>query len=98
MAAGRSGFLPRSDRCATRNSLPFALPPHVQVAPVGWRCASTVFDVNVSLRAYLAALDAHELAADLDRRPDVLVEPTPASLDELAHRLTGLIRWPARCP
>ena len=46
--------------------------------------------VDVSLRAYLAALDAHELAAVLERRPDVLVEPAPASVDELAHRLTGV--------
>ena len=45
--------------------------------------------VDVSLRAYLADLDAHELAALLKQRPDVLVEPTPASLNELAHRLTG---------
>ena len=45
---------------------------------------------SVSLRAYLAALDAHELAVVLDRRPDVLVEPAPTSLDELAHRLTGI--------
>jgi hypothetical protein len=44
---------------------------------------------DVSLRAYLAALDAHELAALFKQRPDVLVEPTPTSLDELAHRLTG---------
>ena len=40
---------------------------------------------SVSLRAYLAALDAHELAVVLNRRPDVLVEPAPTSLDELAH-------------
>ena len=45
---------------------------------------------SVSLRAYLAALDAHELAVVLNRRPDVLVEPAPTSLDELAHRLTGI--------
>ena len=44
---------------------------------------------DVSLRAYLAALDAHELAALLKQRPDVLVEPAPAGLDELVHRLTG---------
>jgi hypothetical protein len=44
---------------------------------------------DVSLRAYLAALDRHELAAVLRRRPDVLVEPAPASLHELAYRLAG---------
>jgi hypothetical protein len=44
---------------------------------------------DVSLRAHLAALDAHELAALRKRRPDVLVEPTPGGLDELAHRLSG---------
>ena len=60
------------------------------MAPVGWCRTSTVFDGGVSLRAHLAALDAHALAAVLDRRPDVLVEPAPASLDELAHRLTGV--------
>ena len=43
----------------------------------------------MSLSAYLASLDAPRLAALLDRRPDVLVEPAPASLDELAHRLDG---------
>jgi Helicase conserved C-terminal domain len=45
---------------------------------------------GVSLAAYLAGLDVNELAAVLERRPEVLVEPIPCGPAELADRLGGL--------
>jgi hypothetical protein len=44
----------------------------------------------VSLASYLATLDADRLAALLRRRPDVLVDPAPRTVDELAMRLNGV--------
>jgi hypothetical protein len=41
----------------------------------------------VSLATYLASLDHARLAALLEKRPDVLVEPAPRTLRELAERL-----------
>ena len=40
--------------------------------------------------SYLATLDADRLAALLRRRPDVLVDPAPRTVDELAMRLNGV--------
>lgn len=44
----------------------------------------------MSLAAHLATLRPAELAAVLDRRPDVLVEPVPRDVAELAARLNGV--------
>jgi hypothetical protein len=44
----------------------------------------------VSLDSYLATLDPDRLAALLRRRPDVLVDPAPRTVDELAMRLNGV--------
>ncbi|MDN5750395.1 MAG: hypothetical protein L0H64_18090, partial [Pseudonocardia sp.] len=46
-------------------------------------------DDTGSFGAYLATLDAARLTALLERRPDLLVEPVPRSVDELALRLQG---------
>jgi hypothetical protein len=44
----------------------------------------------MTLAAYIARLDVAELAALLERRPEVLVEPVPHTAAELADRLGGL--------
>lgn len=44
---------------------------------------------GVSFTEYLAGLDASALTTVLGHRPDVLVEPVPRSVDELALRLNG---------
>lgn len=44
----------------------------------------------VSFSASLAALDASALAGLLEQRRDVLVEPAPRSIEELASRLDGV--------
>ncbi|MDN5916969.1 MAG: helicase-associated domain-containing protein [Pseudonocardia sp.] len=43
----------------------------------------------MSLTDHLAGLDVEHLAALMEHRPDVLVEPAPRSVDELAQRLDG---------
>ncbi|MBC8090581.1 MAG: hypothetical protein H7Y15_01250, partial [Pseudonocardia sp.] len=43
----------------------------------------------MSFAEHLASLDAAELAALLASRPDLLVEPVPRGIDELALRLGG---------
>ncbi len=45
---------------------------------------------RVSLSAYLATLDAAALSALLEQRPDLLVEPAPRDVAELADRLDGV--------
>jgi hypothetical protein len=45
---------------------------------------------RVSLSSYLATLDPDRLVALLRRRPDVLVDPAPRTVDELAMRLNGV--------
>ncbi|QYN37803.1 helicase-associated domain-containing protein [Pseudonocardia sp. DSM 110487] len=44
----------------------------------------------MSLATYLATLDVDRLEALLRRRPDVLIDPAPRTVDELAMRLNGI--------
>jgi hypothetical protein len=44
----------------------------------------------VSLATYLVTLDRDRLEALLRRRPNVLVDPAPRTVDELAMRLNGI--------
>lgn len=44
----------------------------------------------MSLRTHLAGLDAAALTMLLRHRPDMLVEPVPRDVGELAHRLNGV--------
>jgi hypothetical protein len=48
----------------------------------------------VSFPAHLAAVDAVAFAGLLEQRDDVLVEPAPLSIVELASRLDG-VAWRA---
>lgn len=45
---------------------------------------------SMSFEAYLAALDADELGSILQHRPEVLLEPVPRGIAELAQRLGGV--------